>query len=471
VSTAGRSVLFVDDDTPLLRGLVGLFERKGWSARGTGDPWAAIDLYDRERPEVVFLDLDLPHLSGLRVLELLRERDPDVVVVMLTGHAEVSAAVEAMRLGAENFITKPADAVHLEAVALRASEKAMLRRHTRMLHASTVSAPASLGESALMRRLTQQIATLAGDTSPVLITGETGTGKSWAAQELHRRSPRAAGPFIEVNAAGLSATFLDSELFGHERGAFTDAKSQKLGLFELADGGTLFLDEIGDLAPDLQPKLLRVLESQRFRRLGGTREIQVDVRLVAATHRDLADAVASGTFRSDLFYRIAVFPVHLPPLREREPSDITALAVRALADTRRRLGRGPTQFTAQALDAIVRHRWPGNIRELRNVIERLVLVAGSADEIRIDHLPSELRDSRWDRPEAELAEGEWTLAAAERRHIERVLAHFGNHRTKAARALGISRATLYNKLFGMGGATRTGLEPGKDDQDRPESGR
>nr|MBA3889349.1 sigma-54-dependent Fis family transcriptional regulator [Gemmatimonadaceae bacterium] len=405
----------------------------------------------------------LPHLSGLRVLELLRERDPDVVVVMLTGRAEVSAAVEAMRLGAENFITKPADSVHLEAVALRASEKAVLRRHTRMLHASTVDAPASLGESPMMRRLTQQIATLAGDTSPVLITGETGTGKSWAAQELHRRSPRAAGPFIEVNAAGLSATFLDSELFGHERGAFTDAKAQKLGLFELADGGTLFLDEIGDLASDLQPKLLRVLESQRFRRLGGTREIQVDVRLVAATHRDLAEAVTRGTFRSDLFYRLAVFPVHLPPLREREPADITALAVRALADTKRRLGRGPTQFTAQALDAIVHHQWPGNIRELRNVIERLVLVAGSADEIRVDHLPAELRGS--DRPgeEADPPEGEWTLAAAERRHIERVLARFGNHRTKAAKALGISRATLYNKLFGT-----TGRE-GKSPRIPPES--
>ena len=241
-----------------------------------------------------------------------------------------------------------------------------------------------------------------------------------------RRSPRAAGPFIEVNAAGLSATFLDSELFGHERGAFTDAKAQKLGLFELADGGTLFLDEIGDLAPDLQPKLLRVLESQRFRRLGGTREIQVDVRLVAATHRDLAEAVANGSFRSDLFYRIAVFPVHLPPLRERDPSDITALALRALADTRRRLGRGPTQFSAQALDAVVRHRWPGNIRELRNVVERLVLVAGGAEEIRMEHLPSELRDAGGPRADVEPAPGEWTLAAAERRHIERVLAPLSN---------------------------------------------
>ena len=446
MTTPGRSILIVDDDPALLKGLVAVFERRGWAARGSADPWAAIDIYDRERPEVVLLDVDLPHLSGMRVLELLRERDPDVVVVMLTGRAEVATAVDAMRLGAENFILKPADTAHLEAVAMRASEKAVLRRRTRMLHASTVDAPGSLGESAMMRRLAQQIATLAGDTTPVLITGETGTGKSWAAQELHRRSPRAAGPFIEVNAAGLSATFLDSELFGHERGAFTDARTQRLGLFELADGGTLFLDEIGDLAPDLQPKLLRVLETQRFRRLGGTREIQVDVRLVAATHRDLAEAVEDGSFRKDLFYRLAVFPVHLPPLREREPGDVATLALRALADTRRRLGRGPTRFSAQALDALVRYRWPGNIRELRNIVERLVLVAGAADEIRVEHLPSDLRTGAAT-PEEVLGDDAWSLAAAERRHMERALAHFGNHRTKAAQALGISRATLYNKLF------------------------
>ena len=444
----GRSILIVDDDAALLRALVGLFERRGWSTRGTGDPWAAIDIYDRERQEVVLLDLDLPRLSGMRLLELLRERDPDVVVVMLTGNGEVATAVDAMRLGAENFLLKPADAVHLEAAALRASEKAVLRRRTRMMHAISIDAPGTLGESPMMRRLTQQIATLAADISPVLLTGETGTGKSWAAQELHRRSPRASGPFIEVNAAGLSATFLDSELFGHERGAFTDAKSQKLGLFELADGGTLFLDEIGDLSPDLQPKLLRVLDTQRFRRLGGTREIQVDVRLVAATHRDLGEAVAAGTFRSDLYYRLAVFPVHLPPLREREASDVSALAIRALTDTRRRLGRGPTRFSSDALDALARHAWPGNIRELRNVVERLVLVAGADEEIRRDHLPLELRrDHALPGPSTEGDDGEWALATMERRHIERALAHFGNHRTRAARALGISRATLYNKLF------------------------
>jgi DNA-binding NtrC family response regulator len=439
------SILVVDDDPLHLRAMRTLFERKGWSVVGAANPWDALAAYERERCDVVLLDLDLPQLSGLRLLELMRERDPDVVVLMLTGRGDIAHAVEAMQAGAENFLTKPVNPAHLLAATERAREKGVLRRRTRSLLKRQDTEGEELGESPVMRTIAGQLTMLADGSAPVLLTGETGTGKSWAARYLHKLSSRADQPFIEVNCAGLSATFLDSELFGHERGAFTDAKTQKLGLFELADGGTVFLDEIGDLSPDLQPKLLRVLETQRFRRLGGTREIQVDVRLVAATHRDLAAAVAETRFRQDLYYRLAVYPVHLPPLRARGCDDVTLMAARALAEVRQRLGRGPTRFEPETIDLLCRYPWPGNIRELRNIVERLVLVAMSDEAIGPQHLPAELLAAAGGGVTGG-DDRDLTLATAERRHIERVLAMLGNNRTRAARALGISRATLYNWL-------------------------
>jgi DNA-binding NtrC family response regulator len=300
--------------------------------------------------------------------------------------------------------------------------------------------------------LRRHLELLAEGTAPVLLTGETGTGKGWVAEMLHARSPRARAPFVEVNCAGLTATFLDAELFGHEKGAFTDAKAQKSGLFEVANGGTLFLDEIGDLAPELQPKLLKVLESQRFRRLGGTREITVDVRLVAATHHDLRAAVRAGRFREDLYYRLAVFPLQLPPLRERGPVAVNALAQHFLADLRRRVGRGPATFDREALALLLHHSWPGNIRELRNTIERVLLLARDDETVRAEHLPAELRGPGAAGALAALAgaavcgDEDLSLASAERRHIARVLAHLGGNRVRAARALRISRATLYKRL-------------------------
>jgi transcriptional regulator with PAS, ATPase and Fis domain len=282
----------------------------------------------------------------------------------------------------------------------------------------------------------------------VLLTGETGTGKGWLAKVLHARSRRARAPFVEVNCAGLTATLLDAELFGHEKGAFTDAKTQKPGLFEVADGGTLFLDEIGDLAPELQPKLLKVLETRRFRRLGGTREITVDVRLVAATHHDLRAAVRAGRFREDLYYRLAVFPLHLPPLRDRGRDAILALTRHLATELQSQLGRGPTTFTSEALALMLDHAWPGNIRELRNTIERVLLLARDEPEVGGEHLPPDLRVAAAGDEviAADLADGDLSLERAERRHIARVLAHVGGNRVHAARALRISRATLYKKL-------------------------
>jgi transcriptional regulator with PAS, ATPase and Fis domain len=295
-----------------------------------------------------------------------------------------------------------------------------------------------------MEELRRQIEVLAEGSAPILLSGETGSGKGWAARLIHSSSPRRAAPFVEVNCAGLSATFLDSELFGHEKGAYTGARAQKLGLFEIANGGTLFLDEVGDLAPELQPKLLKVLESQRFRRLGGTREIEVDVRLVAATHHDLPQAVKTGRFRQDLFYRLAVLPLHLPALRERGREDIMQLASRILAELRAKTGRGPSRFAPDTLELLARHSWPGNIRELRNVLERVMLLAGNAEELRPEHLPLELRGSGECEPE--VGDDDLSLQAVERRHIARVLLHSGGNRAAAARVLGVTRATLYKKL-------------------------
>jgi DNA-binding NtrC family response regulator len=441
-----RTILLVDDEPEVLGMLGRFFERHGWQVQRAAEASGAMALYEHDRPDLVLLDIGLPGLSGLRFLEVLRTRDADATVIMLTGHADIETAVEAMRLGAENFLTKPVELGHLEAAAERAYEKAELRRRNRFLaeRQTDVAGVAALGRSALMRDIARQIEVLATTDSTVLLTGETGTGKGYVAHMMHTMSARAGNPFVEINCAGLSATFLDSEIFGHEKGAFTDAREQKRGLLEVANTGTFFLDEIGDLASELQPKLLKVLEGRNFRRLGGTREIKVDVRLIAATNHDLEKEVRDGHFREDLFYRLNVLPLRLPPLRERGREEIADLAVRVLLDLRRRIGRGPARMSAQALDVLTHYAWPGNIRELRNVIERVLLLSAGADEILPGHLPAEIGGR-----DGDLAGGtdvDLSLDEVERRHIARILAHHQGNRSRAARTLGISRATLYEKL-------------------------
>ena len=453
-----RSILLVDDDAEVLGLLTRFFERSGWQVSGAGDATRAMTLYERDRPDLVLLDIGLPGISGLQFLEVLRARDHDATVIMLTANTDVRTAVEAMRLGAENFLTKPVELEHLDAASQRALEKVELRRRNRYLaeRTSDLSGTEALGRTPLMRDIGRQIELLAATDTTVLLTGETGTGKGFVARLLHSLSPRAANPFVEINAAGLSATFLDSEMFGHERGAFTDAKEQKRGLFEVADSGTLFLDEVGDLSQDLQPKLLKVLESRRFRRLGGTREIEVDVRLIAATNRPLERDVRAGTFREDLFYRLNVLPLRLPALRERGPGEITDLTVRLLFDLRRRIGRGPARVSDQAMSHITQYSWPGNIRELRNVLERVLLLSGNADVLTPAHLPPEITGAGAV-GQADGGEVEVTLEEVERRHIARVLAHHEGNRSRAARTLGISRATLYEKVarYGLDHVGRT----------------
>jgi transcriptional regulator with PAS, ATPase and Fis domain len=351
--------------------------------------------------------------------------------------------------------------VHLAAAVARVGEKVRLARQIALLRAGgrvegTDDALGSLGVSPGMKALAHHVELLAAsDRTTVLLTGESGTGKGWVARIIHGLSPRSHGPFVEVNCGGLSATFLDSELFGHERGAFTDAKERKQGLFELADGGTIFLDEVGELALEVQPKLLKVLETKTFRRLGGTRELTVDVRLIAATNRDLVAATRDGRFREDLFYRLSVMPLHIPAVRERTREDRLALLRRLFADLAAQMPGCAAATGAEALDRLLSGAWSGNVREMRNVLERAMILAGGMPEIGVEHLPAELRRRQVERRYQPLS-----LADVERSQIERALRHHGGNRTRAAQELGISRATLINKIkvYQLGESSRKGVE-------------
>ena len=437
------SILIVDDDADVLRAVGDYFDKLGYEVFREASGEAGVEMYARQRPDVVILDLKLPGMDGLQALEELRRHD--AAVLLLTGHGDIATAVRAMQLGAENFLTKPVDMPLLAAAAARAVEKAHLRRHNALLVSQLAPAGGEdvLGVSKPMRDLARQLVLLAeSDRTTVLLTGESGSGKGWVARLLHRLSGRREAPFVDVNCAGLSATFLDSELFGHEKGAFTDAKERKQGLFEMADRGSLFLDEIAELAPELQPKVLKALEDKSFRRLGGTREIQVDVRLVAATNHDIGEAVRRGRFREDLYYRLNVIPLHLPPLRERAREDRLALLRRLFGELRTELPESPAEFSSDALERLLAYPWPGNIREMRNVLERALIVSRGARHLGPEHLPPEVGR----RPSAPAAHQAASLEDVERRHIERTVRRHGGNRTRAAEELGISRATLINKI-------------------------
>ena len=437
------TLLLVDDDASVLRAIGDYFERIGYEVWRDGTGEQAMETFHRERPDVVLLDLHLPDSSGLVVLERLRREG--AAVILLTGQGDIETAVKAMQLGAENFLTKPVDMTHLAAAIARVAEKVRLSRQNARLRALDHEAEGSgsLGVSPAMRELARQIELMAAsERSTVLLQGESGTGKGWVARVIHNLSPRSGGPFVEVNCAGLLATFLDSELFGHEKGAYTDAKERKVGLFELADHGTIFLDEIGELAPELQPKLLKVLETKKFRRLGGTRELSVDVRLIAATNRDLVRDVEAGRFREDLYYRLNVMPLVLPPVRERSREDRLELIRRIISDLKTQLPGCPSECSTDVLDRLLSAAWPGNVREMRNVLERSMILGRGQAVIGIEQLPPDLRQ-RATTDRRYLAQ---SLSEVERQHIERTLRHHGGNRTRAAIELGISRATLINKI-------------------------
>ncbi|HTA75400.1 MAG TPA: sigma-54 dependent transcriptional regulator [Gemmatimonadaceae bacterium] len=438
------SVLIVDDEPAITATLGTYFERNGGHAvtkAHTGQE--GINLFRQLRPDLVLLDVRLPDMTGFDVLD--RIRDENGTVIMITAYGDVPLAVQAMQNGAENFLTKPVELAHLGAAAERAFEKSRLRQMNRFLasrRGNASSARVLLGSSAPMQELANQIEMLASsDRTTVLLIGESGAGKGRVAELIHSRSGRGARPFIEVNCAALTADTLDGELFGHDNGG------PKPGLFEVADGGSLFLDEIGDLGPTLQPKLLGVLEGKPFRRVGGTQEIHANVRLIAATSKDLVNEVTAGTFREDLYYRLSVMPVYLPPLRARSREDLIELIAHVLDDLRSTLPDAPPQIGDAALDRMLRYTWPGNIRELRNVLERATIVSRGADTIGPEHLPADVRDATGIGVEHHVPK---SLDEVERSHIERTLRVHSGNRTHAARELGISRATLIKKIRAYG---------------------
>lgn len=451
------TILLIDDETSITQAFASFFERVGGhTVIRTHTGQEGVDASRLHRPDLVLLDVKLPDMTGFEVLE--RIRDDGGVVVMVTGHGDVSMAVKAMQKGAENFLTKPVDLTHLAIVAERAFDTVRLRRLNRYLaERGGTSARFLLGGSPAMREIAEQIELLAAaDKTTVLILGESGSGKGRVAELIHRQSARAPGSYVEVNCGALTATSLDSELFGHERGAHAEAREAKAGLFEVADGGTLFLDEIGDLASALQPKLLRVLEGKSFRRLGGTTEISADVRLIAATSKDLVNEVTAGNFREDLYYRLSVMPVNLPPLRARSKEDLVELIGHVFDDLQASLPDAPRSLSDSALDRMLKYGWPGNIRELRNVLERALIVGRGAEKVAPEHLPGEVRDASGAGVEHHVAR---TLEEVERAHIERTLRAHNANRTHAAKELGISRATLIKKIKEYGLHMRPGREP------------
>lgn len=450
------TILLIDDETSITLAFATFFERTGGhTVIRTHTGQEGIDASRRARPDLTLLDVKLPDMTGFEVLD--RIRDDGSVVIMVTGHGDVPMAVEAMQKGAENFLTKPVDLTHLAIVVERAFDVVRLRRLNRyMAERDGTSSRTLLGGSPAMRELAEQIDLLAAaDKTTALILGENGSGKGRVAELIHRQSSRAAGPYVEVNCAALTATSLDSELFGHERGAGSDMREAKAGLFEVADGGTLFLDEIGDLDSTLQPKLLRVLEGKTFRRLGGTNEIKSDVRLIAATAKDLVNEVTAGNFREDLYYRLSVMPVNLPPLRARSREDLVELIGHVFDELQGALPDSPKTLSDAALDRMLKYGWPGNIRELRNVLERAMIVGRATDKVAVEHLPPEVREASGVGVEAHVAR---TLEEVERAHIERTLRAHNANRTHAAKELGISRATLIKKIKEYGLHLRPGRE-------------
>ena len=435
------TIVIIDDEVELASSFGAFFERSGHQVvrAHTGDD--GIDACQRLHPDLVLLDLKLPDVQGFELLDRLH---PDQrVIIIVTGHGDIPLAVEAMRRGAENFLTKPVELPHLGVAAERALEKARLRELNKyLIERRGARTAALLGSSPTMRELAHQIDLLASaERTTVLLIGESGTGKGRVAEAIHTASPRASRPFVELSCAGLSAKAVEIELFGQE--AAGAGSERRLGLFEVADGGTLFLDEIGALDPAVQPKLLKVMEGRSFRRVGGTQDITVDVRVIAATIRDLASEVVEERFREDLYYRLSVMPVHLPPLRARAREDMLDLVARCLEELHAQLPEAPMELTEGALDQLLRYSWPGNVRELRNVLERAMIVGRGARRIGTEHLPPEVRDATGAGVERHVPK---TLDEVERAHIERTLRAHNDNRTRAARELGISRATLINKI-------------------------
>src|SRR5687767_13384310 len=440
------SVLVIDDERNI-RTLIGrVLGEDRIEVHSAGSGKEGLELADEVSPDVVLLDLRLPDTDGIQVLRDLRARHPEVGVIMITAFGQIETAVAAMKSGAADYLEKPF--VHLDKLRLavgRALDEVRARREIQRLHGQDAGKYQIIGESAATRQLRDMIAQLArSEAHTILIQGESGTGKELVAKGLHYQSARGHLPFMEVNCAAITETLFESEIFGHEKGAFTDAKATKKGLMELADRGTLFLDEVGEITLSSQAKLLRCLQERSFKRVGGTRDIKVDVRVIAATNRSLDDMVKEGTFREDLFYRLNVIPIAIPPLRERK-EDILPLARHFLAEANRTFHKLVKRFAPETEVLMLGYAWPGNVRELKNLVERLVILS-TGESIDGHHMPPQFSRLSEGRPTEETPSEARTLAAIEKAYILKVMQQTNGNKSEAAKILGITRQTLRKKL-------------------------
>ena len=431
------------------RVLTALLRRNGYRTLEAGDGEAALEQLEGERVDAVLSDLKMPRMNGLELVEHMQKRFRPIPVILLTAHGTIGSAVEALKQGAFDYLTKPFDPEEIRQVVSKAVRTRALQESETIADSEEDPEQLLMGESPALRSVKRMLLRVAPTPATVLISGESGTGKELVARSLHLRSPRRSLPFVKINCAAIPEGLLESELFGYEKGAFTGAAARKPGRFELADGGTLFLDEIGEMPLSAQPKLLRAIQEGRFYRVGGTRTITVDVRLVIATNRDLKREVREGRFREDLFYRLNVVPIQLPPLRERR-EDIPVLASYFVERFARRLKRTAKEIDPEVLDALAAHSWPGNIRELENVIERMVLLSDQPTLSRRD-LPPELLVEPGRSPLSEPLSPLRERIRSETRRIERevileALEITNGNVTKAARRLGISRRGLQLKM-------------------------
>ena len=449
------TVLIVDDERTLARAVRAFLIEAGYDAEVAPDAEQALGLLETLRPDVVFSDMRLPGMNGIELLRRIREFDPSIAVVIMTAYGTIEGAVEAVKLGAFDYLKKPVDLEELKLLADRAREHSQLQlelSYHRRRAASDVPFGAVIGESSNMQAVLEQarqIATL-DETPPVLIIGETGTGKGLVARTIHAGSRRASRPFIEVNCTALPGTLMEAELFGHERGAFTDAKESRMGLFEAAEGGFLFLDEVGDVELSLQGKLLKAVEERTVRRVGGIRDRKIDVRILAATNRDLERESQRERFRRDLYFRLAVILLRLPPLRERG-EDVLTLAQHFLRRFSAKYGKQVEQLDPRARDRLLAYPWPGNVRELSHVIERAVLWSKGA-MLDVEHLALEVPPEHIQpaadgtAPNTASRPAGMELEQWERALIEQALRESDGNQTRAAQRLGISRDTLRYRL-------------------------
>ncbi|HHT9136950.1 MAG TPA: sigma-54-dependent transcriptional regulator [Candidatus Wunengus sp. YC60] len=437
------NILFTDDETPFRNVMAKELTRMGYNVTGCDSGAETLKTMQERDFDVVILDMNMPAMSGIETLKRLKEMESTTEVIVLTGQGSIESAVQAIKLGAYDYLTKPCQLVELHVLLQKALEKRQLNRenvHLRRLVKDVCGTPMMIGNGAAMNAVYKMIDKVATSDSIVLIQGESGTGKELVAQMIHQRSTRADKPFVVINCAALQETLLESELFGHVKGAFTGAMESRMGLFEVADGGTFFLDEIGELAVNTQAKLLRVVQSGEIRRVGDNKAINVDTRIVAATHKDLASEVKNRKFREDLYFRLNVITLPLPPLRDRR-EDIPVLINHFLGNFCK--NRQKKILLPEVMTVMTQYNWPGNVRELKNTIESLVVMTED-NSISIEDLPENIRRASSASNAAGGAEG--ILLEVEKKHILKVLHEKQGNKTLTAEALGISLKTLYNKL-------------------------